>query len=1034
VARIPDELVARLKAEVSLARLVEGRGVELRKVGADLVGRCPFHVDDTASLVISPVKNLWHCLGACQTGGSVIDWVMRADGVSFRHAVELLRDGMPAPAFSSTMSTSTVPKRSTVRRLGAPVQQSANDVELLGQVVDFYHRALLESPDALGYLQRRRIAHPEALEVFKLGYANRTLGLRLPDKRRVTGADLRGRLTELGVFRSSGHEHFAGSLVIPVLDEHGVVVEMYGRKVRDDLRTGTPKHLYLPGPHRGVWNEQALVASDEIVVCESLIDALTLWCAGFRHVTASFGAAGFTADHVEAFRTHHIGRVLIAYDRDEAGDKAATTLAAELSADGVQCFRVVLPPGHDVNDVAVAATNPTDALGRLLRHAVWMGAGTPPNRRTSTPAAAPPPAVRVSLPVAQLPVVVDVSPPPGVAGEPAGVVDPLLASPAPAPTLDTAPVVTEREVVLSFGDRRWRVRGLERASSFDLLRVNVMVSAPDGRGGLVFHVDTLDLYSARARAAFIIAAAAEIHLDAEVVKHDLGRVLLACEQLADQAVTAAQTATEVVEPMTGPDKTAALDLLRDPGLVERISADFAAVGMVGEASNCLVGYLAAVSRKLPRPLAVIVQSTSAAGKSALMDAVLGFVPGEDLVRFSAMTGQSLFYVGETDLAHKVLAIAEEEGATRAAYALKLLQSEGELSIASTGKDTATGKLVTHTYKVTGPTGIFLTTTSVEVDEELLNRCLVLSVDEDRDQTKAIHQRQRAAQTLAGLLAHSSADAVRKVHQDAQRLLEPLFVVNPFADRLTFADGATRTRRDHVKYLTLIAAVTLLHQHQRQITTTTHQGRSLRYVETTAADIAVANTLAHQVLGQCLDDLPPGTRRLLAALHTYVAAEAVRRDIETAMVRFTRRDLREALGFGDTQLKVHLARLVDLELVDPIRTDHGGFCYQLGWKPATADSTGDGQQRLLPGLLDPATLLEQGAAVAATTDLRSGPGPSRSAPGRPLVGVRSGSGRAGLRDVNAQPSDPFTVPADNGDAGPADPDAQPDQVVVAGGVR
>lgn len=1030
MARIPDELVARLKAEVSLARLVEGRGVELRKVGADLVGRCPFHADDTASLVVSPVKNLWHCLGACQTGGSVIDWVMRADGVSFRHAVELLRDGMPEPVSSSTMSTSMVPKRSTVRRLGPPVTQSANDVELLGQVVDFYHRTLKDSLEVQGFLTRRRIAHPEAIEVFKLGYANRTLGLRLPDKRRVTGADLRGRLAELGVFRGSGHEHFAGSLVIPVLDEHGVVVEMYGRKVREDLRTGTPKHLYLPGPHRGVWNEQALVASDEIVVCESLIDALTLWCAGFRHVTASFGAAGFTADHAEAFRRHNIGRVLIAYDRDEAGDKAATTLAAELGADGVECFRVVMPAGHDVNDVAVAATNPTDALGRLLRHAVWMGTGTPPNRRTITPAAAPPPAVRVSLPVAQLPVVVDVSPPPVVAGEPASVVDPLLASPAPAPTLEAAPVVTEREVVLSFGDRRWRVRGLDKASSFDLLRVNVMVSAPDGRGGLVFHVDTLDLYSARARAAFVVAAAAEIKVDVEVVKHDLGRVLLACEQLADQAVTAAQTATDVVEPMTGSDKTAALELLRDPLLVERISADFAAVGMVGEASNCLVGYLAAVSRKLPRPLAVIVQSTSAAGKSALMDAVLGFVPGEDLVRFSAMTGQSLFYVGETDLAHKVLSIAEEEGATRAAYALKLLQSEGELSIASTGKDTATGKLVTHTYKVTGPTGIFLTTTSVEVDEELLNRCLVLSVDEDRDQTRAIHARQRAGQTLAGLLAHTTAANVRKVHQDAQRLLEPLAVVNPFADRLTFADGATRTRRDHVKYLTLIAAVTLLHQHQRQITTTTHQGRSLRYVETTPGDIAIANTLAHQVLGQCLDDLPPGTRRLLHALHSYVVTEAVRRDIEPAMVRFTRRDLREALGFGDTQLKVHLARLVDLELVEAIRTDHGGFCYQLSWAPATADGTGDGRQRVLPGLLDPATLGGEGPAVAAATPVRSGPGRSRSAPGRPSVGVRSGSGRAGLRDVNAQPSDPFTVPGDNADTGLTDPAAQPERVVVA----
>jgi len=178
VARISDELIARLKVEVSLQRLVEGRGVELRRVGADLVGRCSFHDDATASLVISPGKNLWHCLGACQVGGSVVDWVMRADGVSFRHAVELLRDGMPDAAAGSAIGV----KSSSVRRLPAPVDRHASDGELLGQVVAFYHRTLADSPDALGYLHRRRIAHPEAIGAFRLGFANRTLGLRLPQK------------------------------------------------------------------------------------------------------------------------------------------------------------------------------------------------------------------------------------------------------------------------------------------------------------------------------------------------------------------------------------------------------------------------------------------------------------------------------------------------------------------------------------------------------------------------------------------------------------------------------------------------------------------------------------------------------------------------------------------------------------------------------------------------------------------------------------------------------------------------------------
>jgi hypothetical protein len=587
--------------------------------------------------------------------------------------------------------------------------------------------------------------------------------------------------------------------------------------------------------------------------------------------------------------------------------------------------------------------------------------------------------------------------------------------------------------LLSFGERRWRVRGLDRASSFDALRVNVMCSVPDGRGGVRFHVDTLDLYSARARTSFLVAAAVELGVSEDVVKRDLGRVLLACERLADDVVTAAQAPADEPPRMTDPEKTDALTLLRDPQLVERIVADFAKAGVVGEQTNCLVGYLAAVSRKLARPLAVIVQSTSAAGKSALMDAVLGFIPEEECVRFSAMTGQSLFYVGESDLAHKVLAIAEEEGAERAAYALKLLQSDGELSIASTGKDTASGRLVTHTYRVTGPTAIVLTTTSIEVDEELLNRCLVLTVDEDRAQTRAIHDRQRQAQTLDGLLASVERDDVVSLHRNAQRLLEPLAVVNPFADRLTFADTATRTRRDHVKYLTLIAAITLLHQHQRQIKTATRNGRQVRYVETTPADIALANTLAHEVLGRSLDELPPGTRRLLDALHAHVTERCESERLDRDLVRFTRRQLRETLGFGDTQLKVHLARLVDLELVIGHRLESGGWSYELAWH-------GDGDSRVLPGLLDPTHLDD-----TTTTDNRSGSDPSRSgsadarsAPGRGAVGGRPAPGRGGLHALNPLQDKENLVPGgqqalestDTGTGGSVDAGV----VVAAGGRR
>jgi hypothetical protein len=422
--------------------------------------------------------------------------------------------------------------------------------------------------------------------------------------------------------------------------------------------------------------------------------------------------------------------------------------------------------------------------------------------------------------------------------------------------------------------------------------------------------------------------------------------------------------------------------LKSPDLLARIAGDFSRCGIVGERSNALVGYLAAISRKLDRPLALLIQSTSAAGKSSLLDAVLRFVPEEDRIVYSAMTGQSLFYMGEMNLKHKLLAIAEEEGAHRASYALKLLQSEGELTIASTSKDPTTGKLVTEAYHVEGPVMIALTTTAAEIDEELLNRCLVLSVDEGRTQTQAIHVAQRARRTLAGLQARAERETLLRLHQNAQRLLEPMAVVNPYADRLTFLDDRTRTRRDHEKYLTLIDTIALLHQHQREVKALRHGEPALRYIEVTLADIALANELAHEVLGRTLDELPPQTRRLLGLVIQMVEEHCTAQQIRRAQHRFSRRQVREYTRWGDTQLKTHLARLTELEYLLVHRGGRGqSFEYELLFDGETNTDAPHAS-----GLIDIDTLARDYDAE------RSGCDAPQSESGRSSVGTLSGVDR------------------------------------------
>jgi DNA primase len=582
MARIPDTEIQRLKEEVAVQRLIEASGVVLKKGGKDFTGVCPFHADATASLVVTPHKNLWHCFG-CQIGGGPIDWVMKSRGVSFRHAVELLKEevvgGHSSLAADSAAGSAPV-KRTTARTLPAPVAFDADDQALLSQTIAYYHQRLKQSSEALAYLASRGLDHPGLVDAFQLGVADRTLGLTLPEKTRKDGAAIRTRLQKVGLLRESGHEHFNGSLVVPVLDADGNVVEVYGRKLLDNLRTGTPKHLYLPGAHAGVFNLAGVVAAGardvgqrEVILCEALIDAMTFWCAGFTNVTSSYGIEGFTGDMLLALKTNHIERVFIAYDRDEPGDKAAAKLAPLLVAEGLEVLRVLFPQGMDANAFTKKMTPPQQSLALVLRQAQWVGGVKKPE--PSSLAAAPlqeaaPELSEINRSVAQVEY-------------------------AQAATEKIATELPD-EVQMQTGMCTWRIRSWKKNLTPEAMRVNVQV-----RHGETGHfVDTLDLFSAKSRAALVRAASVELGAPEDAVKRELGAVLLKLESLQDTLMAASasssnDTTGSAVPILTAEQEQAALELLRAPDLMQRIVADLHTLGVVGEATNLQAAYLAAVS-------------------------------------------------------------------------------------------------------------------------------------------------------------------------------------------------------------------------------------------------------------------------------------------------------------------------------------------------------------------------------------------------------------------------------------------------------
>jgi len=990
--RIPAAVLEEVKRAAPLARLLEARGVALRQQGGDLVGRCPLpaHEDRTPSFHVTPNEagGLGHCFG-CEWAGNAIQLVQALEDCSFLDAVASLAR-LGGVAFDAERYRPP-PARRAAAGADCPLDPLARGAALDEQVVGFAQAALQRrSCPARAYLAERGCWSAEAAARFRLGFLpagelGRTLTRHRLHARTVAGRELRAALAAQGWWNAeSGHATMDGRIVVPVFGRDGTLAQCYGRAVRK-LGHGSPAHRHLARPVAGCWNADGLVdAEGRVVIAEAAIDALSFWTHGVRGVTFTLGAGKLTDDQVAAIVEAGAREAVIAYDADAAGETGATRAAERLIAAGLTVYRASPPTGQDVNDITRdAGRDAPEALAALLRGARWLG-GTPRVPVPAMPADTPSPAA-------------DAAAAPG--GETAPAQQSTPGSPAAAPALlsgavaDVETAEVDGALHAAIGNRVYRLRGLAQCAGPEALRVGLRVQV-----GEHFHQDRLDLCQHRQRAGFVAAAADEVPVQPALLKQDLGKLLLIAEQdvVARQRAAAERRTAEQRGPeLSETQRRAALGLLRERDLVARIVAELTAGGLVGEDTNKLLCYLAAVSRLLPaesgRPLGVVVQSASGSGKSSLVDAVLSFVPEEARLELTSLSPEALTCFPPGFLRHKTLSIAEDEGLGEAAYYLKLLQSEGRLVRARPAKDAQTGALETVITTTEGPTQVFVTTTRDDLDPELVNRCLVLTVDEAPAQTAAIQAAQRRARTPRGFAARARAAALRAVHRDAQRLLQPVVVLNPYAEQLRFPADRSRLRRDQAKYLGLCDAIALLHQYQRRWWRLGEGPDAPRCILVERRDIAVANRLAHAVLGRSLDDLPPQPRKLLEAWQAWARQQAARRGVAATELRITRRELQRITGWSYAQVRRHLGELEAQEYVavhgagarnlhayqlleageDPPEDAGGGAAADGGDDSDDSDDSDDG--RRLPGLVEAEDLREPDAAWLS--ELRPDAGPT-----------------------------------------------------------
>jgi DNA primase len=833
-----------IKKTTDIVAVIGRHGVVLKKQGADYTGLCPFHEDTKPSFRVTPAKGLFHCM-SCGAAGNVIQFVAKKENLTLKEAALRLTGTMPDVLHGAEIKPIV------------PASPAAHP-ELFAAILDHYHQTLLgRNRRGLDYLKNRGLTDPGMLAHFKIGYVDGTV------KSKLTPAQVK-QAQDMGLFNDKRNERFYGRVVVPVLDEAGQPVGLNGRDIEGK---SDAKYLNLPGPQRGVWNYPAAAAyPDELIVTEGILDGLALWQAGIKNSIAVCGVEGWTPLHTALIQKHSVRKIVLAFDRDKAGDEAVKKLAPELTALGIRAHRLHWPEGvKDASDYfqynrTLDFLGTPEGFAKLLTSAPRVGM----TRATENP--------RLQL-----------------------------------------VEKTDEAVVAQNGLVFYRVKGLSRQGGLKI----VLTAKKEER----HHVDQLDLNYHKARKMFSTAAAERLLVEPQSVEDDL----LALLDLLEETRSEEPAPASVVPVMTDTEREEALAFLRSPRLLERIADDLEVTGYVGEPRNKKLAYLIATSRLLPKPLSGIFRAQSGSGKSYLMECVAELMPPEQVHYFSRLTPQALYYLERDALTHKLLIVDERDGSEESEYPIRTLQTRRALKLAVPVKDPGSGKIKTVVLEIHGPIAYMESTADQRINPENANRCFELYLDESEKQTQAIFAAQRRSRTLEGWKNEQQKETIVRLHRNAQRLLRPLKIIIPFVDLIEFPAAWLRGRRDNDRFLSLIEGIAFLHQHQRP----SGRDGETEYVTATVDDYAMAHDLAHQVFAQAGSDLPQPVADFLAEIEKLVPQKAKEANCPANTFTFSRRDIREAVNLPDHIVKRYMRQIEELEYVRVQRAALGGsFRYRL----------------------------------------------------------------------------------------------------------
>ena len=451
------------------------------------------------------------------------------------------------------------------------------------------------------------------------------------------------------------------------------------------------------------------------------------------------------------------------------------------------------------------------------------------------------------------------------------------------------------------------VLGGIKLEGLDRMRVTLKIELKDTSIPAIRH--NLDLYNDTQLEKLIRKTAERLEIGTSVIAASLNELTEQLEQYRMEEIKKKEAEHQIiVKPLSNEERKTAETFLQSGDLLQKTNELIGQSGVVGEETNRLIMYLIFTSRKRQQPLHIVSLGSSGTGKTHLQEKIGELIPEEDKIELTTLSENAFYYFGQRELKNKLILIEDLDGAENVLYPFRELQSKKRISKTIAHKNTK-GETRTLHLVVEGPVSVSGCTTQEYIYEDNANRSFLIYLDESKAQDKRIMEYQR--KSSAGKINETEEQEAKELLQNCQRLLEPIKVINPYAELLNIPEEVLKPRRTNNHYLQFIEAVTFYHQHQREMKADEHREA---YIETTLEDIEIANLLLKEILLRKSDELTGACRNYLESVKNYLAHEGKE--------QFTNQEVRKALKVNPSNQKRYNQSLISNYYIKKVKGKTG----------------------------------------------------------------------------------------------------------------